>query len=163
MLMMTGDFAPILARLAGLPNWGVSLYVAVGFGMMAAAGATVAWGAKRLGGNHPMLLPIVAPLFALACYWNAPLGLLLLFVWTYALGLSQNLYNRDLQNRVPSEVRATVLSVSSLGMTVVDISLLVATGAVAKETSYSHALTLFGLFSIAVGLILWLRHRRAPR
>ncbi len=151
---MTGDLGPIIGRLSGLPQFGIGLFVALGYAMIALAGMTAPRIAFAFGASYDRLFPVAAVVFTIAAVTMRLPALVLVCIWIYALSVLMQLYNNELQQRTASDVRATVSSMVGLAGTVLQVTLTLAVGAIAGVWSYQTACISLGIIACVLGLIV---------
>lgn len=162
-ISMTGDYGQVLARLSGLPDYGIGLFMAASYGIMALASTFAARASTRLGSGFGWLLPAAAAAFTCAAAISTVLSLILVFVWVFLLKTAWHLHDNEMQRQSSSEIRATVASVVGLGATAFQIAMTLAVGAVAGAWSYSASIIAFGTCAFVIGsLILTVRLRIRP-
>lgn len=147
-------------ELESLESWQVSLI------MLASSGLNVMaiWLASRLGkrfkatGIFPILVGLTACFYLLSML-GTPLVYMLVFLVTeglYAFFLP--IFNQDLQETIPSEVRATLLSVNAMFFSLSMIVIFPATGLLIDWLGFGTCFVLLGGFLL--GLSLWLMAER---
>lgn len=144
-------------ELESLKSWQVSLIMLVSSGINVLA----IWLASRLGQKvkadmvFPMLVAL-SGLFYLGAYWQNPLVYMLIFLVTdglYAFFLP--IFNQDLQATIPSEIRATLLSVNAMFFSLSMIIIFPVTGLMIDHLDFSTSFIILGgiLLGLALGLM----------
>lgn len=159
---MSGDYAPILGRLSGLPLEAIGVLVAISYGLLAFANLTASALRARVRGRFIWLFPIGSLCFTVAAVVMSVPTLISVFVWIYAVGVSWQMHNADLQDGSTSDVRATTASVAGLAMTSFQAGMTTAFGLVAGAWSYGTALIFFGCTALVISGLLALLHKRRP-
>lgn len=147
-------------ELESLESWQVSLIMLLSSGVNLGA----IWLASRLGKRFkaeaifPILI-VMTGFFYLLASLGSPLVYMLVFLVTeglYAFFLP--IFNLDLQETIPSQVRATLLSVNAMFFSLSMIVIFPATGLLIDWLGFGTCFVLLG--GLLLGLFLWLMAER---
>lgn len=161
-LLVTGMLRSSLNEYAGL------YFIAIGFGAIGsgwANGGKWLFGAlgQFLASNLAKLFPFVIAAFFIAFVimssWRTPLGLIFFYLCTFSFGIILNETQALIQDRVASNVRATIFSLINFGTSALMIPLGLAFGALAQHYSVFAAYQLFAVIGL-IYFLVWLGWRR---
>lgn len=147
-------------ELEHLQTWQVSLVMLLSSGINVGA----IWLASRLGQRvktqviFPLLIALSGGFYLLALL-GMPLVYMLVFLVTeglYAFFLP--IFNQDLQATIPSEVRATLLSVNAMFFSLSMMVIFPVTGLMIDHLGFSRTFLILG--ALLLGLALWLMAER---
>lgn len=161
-LVATGILHSSIVEYAGL------YFIAIGFGAIGngwadggkwLAGAAGQYLSDKLAKWFLYLIPLFFVAFAVFSSWRTPLGLVFFFLATCVYSVIQNETQALVQDRLPSRMRATALSLIAFSISALTIPLGLAFGAIADHSSVLRAYQLFALIGIVYGLV-WLVWQR---
>lgn len=161
-LVATGILHNSIVEYAGL------YFIAIGFGAIGngwadggkwLAGATGQYLSDKMAKWLVYLIPLFFVAFAIFSSWRTPLGLAFFFLATSIYSVIYNETQALVQDRLPSSVRATALSLIAFSVSALTVPLGLAFGAIADHSGVFRAYQLFALIGIIYGLI-WLAWQR---
>jgi MFS family permease len=164
-LLVTGILRSSLNEYAGL------YFIAIGFGAIGSGwanggkwlfGAIGQFLASRLARVFPYMIAAFFVAFIGMSSWRTPLGLAFFYLCTFSYGIILNEAQAMVQDKVPSDVRATIFSLINFGTSALMIPLGLAFGVLAQHYSVFAAYQLFAV----IGLLyfgLWLGWRKKVR
>lgn len=147
------EYWPIFANEAGLPKYGLGLFLGLMSGSQAIASYVAHRFEKRTNKFFYLLFLLNGALLFVAGYlFNVP-ALLLLIAFSFLFTIIQIVYEGKLQHSIPSTTRATISSVSGfiteMGVLVVYFSF----GVIAQASDYRNSFLLYGVIVATCGLI----------
>lgn len=145
-------------QLDSLLSWQVSLIMLAS----SALNLLAIWLAGRFGKHlrsrtiFPILIGATA-LFYMVARWELPIIYMLVFLTTESLyAFFLPIFNNDLQETIPSEIRATLLSVNAMFFSLSMILIFPGTGLLIEYLGFGNTFLLLGLLLLALaGLLMW--------
>ena len=144
-------------QLPDLEGWQISMVMLMG----SVLNIWAVYLASKIGKKYSALklFPILVLLTGvtyLLSYFGTPLIYILIYLISNALyALFQPIFDNDLQNRLPSEVRATMLSVYSMMFSLSMIVIFPLTGWLIDALGFVEAFIYLGFFLVIVGFSLF--------
>ena len=143
-------------QLPDLSSWQISAVMLLG----SLLNILAVYLASRIGKNYaalkifPILVLLTGVTYMLS-YFGTPLIYILIYLISNALyALFQPIFDNDLQERLPSEVRATMLSVYSMMFSLSMIVFFPLTGWLIDNLGFVVAFLYLGLFLVMISLLL---------
>jgi MFS family permease len=161
-LLVTGMLRSSLNEYAGL------YFIAIGFGAIGSGwanggkwlfGAIGQFLASRLAKLFPFMIAAFFIAFLAMSSWRTPLGLAFFYLCTFSYGIILNEAQAMVQDRVTSDVRATIFSIINFGTNSLMIPLGLAFGALAQHYSVFAAYQLFAVIGLLY-FAVWLGWRK---
>ena len=161
-LLVTGILRSSLNEYAGL------YFIAIGFGAIGSGwanggkwlfGAIGQFLASRLAKLFPFMVAAFFLAFIVMSSWRTPLGLAFFYLCTFSYGIILNEAQAMVQDRVASDVRATIFSLINFGTSALMIPLGLAFGVLAQHYSIFAAYQLFAVIGLLY-FFVWLGWRR---
>jgi len=147
------EYWTIFANEAGLPKYGLGLFLGLMSGTQAIASFIAHRFEKRTNRFFYLLFLLNGALLFVAGYlFNVP-ALLILIVFSFLFTIIQVVFEGRLQHLIPSTTRATISSVSGflteMGVLVVYFSF----GVIAQASNYRNSFLLYGVIVATCGLL----------
>ena len=161
-LLVTGMLRSSLNEYAGL------YFIAIGFGAIGSGwanggkwlfGAIGQFLASRLTKLFPFMVGLFFIAFMVMSSWRKPMGLVFFYLCTFSYGIILNEAQAMVQDRVSSDVRATIFSLINFGTSALLIPLGLAFGALAQHYSVFAAYQLFAVIGLLY-FFVWLGWRK---
>lgn len=146
------EFYSIFADRAGLPAYGIGIFIALITGMEGLA-SFISYRFEKLKMAWFYFLFIFSGLLLLlAGYFFTVPALVLIILFALPNGIVQTVFESKLQHAIPSETRATISSVKGLFLETKALVIYFAVGFIAQNSDYHNALIVFGIVMMLVGL-----------
>lgn len=147
------EYWPIFANEAGLPQYGLGLFLGVMSGSQAVA-SYVAHRFKEYTNPFFYLLFILngTLLFAAGYLFNVP-ALLLLIAFSFVFTIIQIVFEGRLQHAIASTTRATVASVSGFLIEIAVLIVYFSFGLIAQASDYRNSFLVYGVIVFTCGLL----------
>lgn len=146
------EFYSIFADRAGLPAYGIGIFIALITGMEGLA-SFIAYRFEKLKTAWFYLLFIFSGLLLLlAGYFFTVPALLLIILFALPNGIVQTIFEGKLQDAIPSETRATISSVKGFFLETKALVIYFAVGFIAQASDYRNSFIVFGIIMMLVGL-----------
>ncbi|PHN01523.1 MFS transporter [Flavilitoribacter nigricans] len=149
------EYWTIFADRAGLPNYGLGLFI----GLLSGAEAAGSFWAHRLEhfSNRSFYLVFILNglVLAVAAWWFEVPALILLVVFSLTFTMVQIVFEGRLQHAIASDSRATVSSVSGFITEIGALAVFFSFGWLAQFGTYRMGFFIFGGIITVVGLVYW--------
>lgn len=157
------EFYSLFADSAGLPVYGIGIFIALVTGMEGFA-SFAAYRFEKLKAAWFYLLFILSGLLLLlAGYLFTVPALLLIILFALPSGIIQTVFEGKLQHAIPSGVRATISSVKGFFTETKTLAIYFAVGFIAQVGDYRDSFIVFGIIMMLVGLFyLLFTEKRNP-
>ncbi|MBX2877571.1 MAG: MFS transporter [Saprospiraceae bacterium] len=146
------EYYTIFGDQAGLPKFGLGIFIALLSGAEAIAGLIVPYFEKRsdrffqgLFFFNGLVLCLAAYLFSIAALW-------LLIFFSFSFTLIQVVFSARLQHRIDAETRATVSSISGFLTEIAVMLIFFGVGWIAQGSDYRESFIVMGVLTSVIGL-----------